>query len=189
MSQAEFLRRVADALDEAGIPFMVVGSLASELHGMPRATQDVDIVIDPSADQLDGFLRSLDADRYYVDADWARDALRTHGQFNVIDIASGWKADLIVRKRRPFSLEEFSRRSPASLMGAAVSVASPEDTILSKLEWAALGGSERQLADAAGVASVNATTLDRAYIDRWASDLGVEDGWRRVLADLGMDAG
>lgn len=135
------LGRVAQLLDAAGIPFMVAGSFASTAHGLPRSTLDLDLVIDPpSAATFEALLASISADEYYVDADAARDALRRRSMFNVIDLASGWKVDLIFRKNRTFSRGEFARRMKMSVLGVAVFVASPEDTIFAKLEWSKLAG-------------------------------------------------
>jgi hypothetical protein len=63
------------------------------------------------------FVSQVSKAGYYVDANHAREALRQRRQFNVIDAASGWKADLIVRKERAFSREEFRRRLPAKVLG------------------------------------------------------------------------
>jgi hypothetical protein len=171
---------VVRLLNEAGIPHMVAGSLASSFHGRPRTTHDADLVIDPDAAALDRLVAGLAASGFYVDAGVARDALRTRRQFNAIAPKAAFKVDLIVRKDRPFSREEFQRRRPANLAGAATSVATPEDTILAKLEWARQGGSERQLEDAAGIVEVQGRSLDRAYIERWAAVLGVVEEWRRI---------
>jgi hypothetical protein len=97
-----------------------------------------------------------------------------------IDLVSGWKIDLILRKDRPFSRAEFERRMPARILGTDVFVASAEDTILAKLEWAQLGESDRQLRDVAGVIELCGDTLDRDYIERWTRELGVEGLWERV---------
>ena len=122
---------------------MIAGSFASSHHGLPRATNDADIVVDPSPEALDALLAALAADGYYADARTAREALRARRLFNVIDPETAFKVDLIVRKERPFSREEFARRERRDLGGLAVSIATPEDTILSKLEWARkAGGSE-----------------------------------------------
>jgi hypothetical protein len=162
---------------------MVAGSFASTVHGAPRTTQDIDLVIEPSATSLAVFLAALPHSAYYVSDEAARDALARRGMFNVIDLATGWKADLIIRKARPFSIEEFGRRKPARMLGVDVFVASAEDTILTKLEWSQLsGGSERQLADARGVLQVAGNALDRDYVERWARALGVEELWRRLSA-------
>jgi hypothetical protein len=134
MNQEEFLAAITQALEKAGIPFMVAGSHGSSFHGQPRATNDLDLVIDPTAQQLDAFLASL-GDCYYVSSDGAREALRRRSMFNVIDFAAGWKTDLIIRKNRPFSIEEFQRRQVGTLHSCQVPIASAEDIILSNLEW------------------------------------------------------
>ena len=139
------LARLVRLLDAADIPFMIAGSFASAAHGLPRTTQDLDVVIDPAdGDALELLVQSMTPEDYYVDADAARDALRRRGMFNVIDQASGWKVDFIVRKNRAFSRDEFARRTQLSLLDVPVWVASPEDTVVAKLEWSKQsGGSER----------------------------------------------
>jgi hypothetical protein len=175
--------RLVRRLEELGIPYMIAGSIASSHHGMPRATNDADVVIDPSPEALTRLLAALEVEGYYVDAAVARDALERRRLFNVIDPATAFKVDLIVRKDRPFSREEFARRVRVPFGGAEAALATAEDTILAKLEWASrAGGSERQLADVAGILAVSGDRLDRAYVDRWAGALGVADLWRR-LAD------
>ena len=129
---------------------MVVGSFASTAHGEPRTTRDLDLVIAPSLDQLNELLAALDPERFYVDPDVARDALRRRSMFNVIEIATGWKLDLVIRKARPFSIEEMQRRTLTKILGMDVPTATAEDTIIAKLEWAKLGASDRQLEDVAG---------------------------------------
>ena len=101
MTAEDVFRRVIGALDQAGIPYMLTGSFASAFHGMPRATQDIDLVIAPTADQLRSLVRLLPADEYYVDAQAALAAARQRTQFNIIDLDTGWKIDLIIRRDRP----------------------------------------------------------------------------------------
>ena len=171
---------IATRLDRAGIPFMIVGSFASAFHGEPRTTRDLDLVIDPSPAQLDVLLGALEPARYYVDPDTARDALRRRAMFNVIDLETGWKVDLVIRKARPFSVEELRRRVRVTILGTEVATATAEDTILAKLEWAKAGASERQLADVAGILRVRGESLDLPYVERWVAELGLDDVWRRV---------
>lgn len=173
-------------LEHLGIPHMVTGSVASSYHGRPRLTHDADVVVDPTADQLDELVKTLLAAGHYVDAARARDALRRRLQFNVVDAGCAFKIDLIVRKDRPFSRAELERRRAVDLLpGVRVSLASPEDTILSKLEWARKAGrSEKQIDDAAGVLAVN-PGIDRAYVERWAAELGVLGLWREISGEAG----
>jgi hypothetical protein len=177
------LERLVRMLDCSGVPFMIAGSFASTAHGLPRTTQDLDVVIDPPTPQaLDSLVGSMSPDDYYVDVDAARDALRRRSMFNVIDHASGWKVDFIVRKNRPFSRDEFARRMQLTLLDVPVFVASPEDTIIAKVEWSRQsGGSERQRRDVAGVVATMGEQLDRAYVERWILELGLEEEWAIAL--------
>ena len=181
MTFAEVLARVIGLLDRAGVPYMITGSLASSYHGEPRATRDVDVVIDPRTSSLGDLVRGLADAGFYVDADAARAALSQRTQFNAI-APDASKVDFIIRRDRPFSLEEFGRRMPADLLGTMGFVASAEDVVLAKLEWAAASGSDRQTRDAAGIVAV-ADHLDEAYIERWAAALGVTDAWQAIRGE------
>jgi len=178
------LGRIVTVLDAASVPFMIAGSFASTAHGIPRTTQDLDIVIDPeSAEALDALVRALSPDAYYVDLDAAREAFRRRSMFNVVDHASGWKIDFILRKNRAFSREEFGRRVKLSLASVPVFVASAEDTIVAKLEWSMQsGGSERQRRDVAGILLTMGTALDDAYVARWVRELGLDAEWTLARA-------
>lgn len=166
---------------------MLTGSFASSYHGTPRASQDIDFVVAPSRDQLYGLIRSLPSGEFYVDLDAALDALARESQFNVIDLASGWKIDLIIRKPRPYSLEEFGRRQQVDFEGRRLFIASPEDVIVSKLEWARIGSSERQIEDAAGILRVRASDLDLKYIERWVWELDLAKQWRAARDLSGIE--
>ena len=134
MSQKDFFTKLIQKLEEANVEYMVSGSLGSSMHGEPRATNDIDLVIAPTEVQLHTFIGSL-SQEYYIDLEAALDAYRNRTMFNVIDRQTGWKADLIIRKDREFSREEFRRQINAEILGVGVKVISPEDAILSKLEW------------------------------------------------------
>ena len=177
----EALLEVVRGLEHLGIPYMVTGSFASSFHGRPRSTQDADVIIDPSGEQLATLVDALTRAGFYVDAGRAQDALARRLQFNVIEPRANFKVDLIIRKDRPFSRAELDRRQVVELApGLSASLATAEDTILSKLEWSkAAGRSEKQLGDAADVLSLN-PRVDRAYIERWASVLDVLDLWREI---------
>lgn len=91
--------------------------------------------------------------------------------------------DFIFRKNRPFSREEFARRLELTLLGVRVFVASPEDTVVAKLEWSRqAGGSERQRRDIAGILATLGSALDREYVERWVRDLGLSEEWHVAQA-------
>jgi hypothetical protein len=182
LSAEHVLRVVQAALDSAGVPYMVTGSFASAMHGEPRASKDIDIVIAPTREQLLAFIRQFPADQFYADEEDALDAFEHQRMFNIIDFATGWRVDFIFRKSRSFSLEEFARRRTVELPGLRLSVAAPEDVLIAKLEWAKMGESQRQIEDAAGIIRVQAETLDTAYVERWVWDLGLEAQWHEAKA-------
>lgn len=177
MTSAAVLRRIADALDSVGIPFMLTGSFAAAYHGVPRATLDIDLVIEATESQLRTLVDRLRQEEQYVSLDAALEACANQSLFNVIDPGSGWKVDLIIRKDRPFSREEFNRRIPITFDDIHLSIASLEDVILSKLEWARLGGSARQLEDVAELLRVRAPDLGVEYLHRWIPALDVGEEW------------
>jgi hypothetical protein len=182
----ETLDRIVALLNSAGIPYMVTGSTASSHHGLPRMTNDADVVVDMEGESLERLLTALRETDLYVGEDTARHALRARRQFNVIDPTNGFKIDLIVLKDRPFSRVEFDRRRPARLTDTlTAALATAEDSILSKLEWSRKAGeSAKQITDVAGVVQMSGASLDIAYIDRWAAELGVLDLWKRVSVSL-----
>ena len=180
MTLAELARMLVELFDKHNIPYMFVGSIASSFHGEPRTTRDLDVVIDPRRASLAGLVSDFEGAGFYADQAAADDALAHRSQFNVIDPESGWKADLIIRPDDPFSREEFARRQHVDLLGVSASVATAEDTIISKLKWARAGASERQLRDVASILATSGDQLDRGYLDRWIRELGLQDEWQEA---------
>ena len=174
MTQQEVVACVIRACGEAGVSHMVVGSFASNFHGVPRMTQDADIVVAGAADAILALVALL-ADDFYASEDAAREAIKYRKLFNAIHLETGFKVDLIVKKSRPFSDEELRRKIEGSLGGEPAAFATAEDTVLTKLEWAREGDSERQFDDAVGIIQLQRDRLDWSYIDRWANEVGVRE--------------
>jgi hypothetical protein len=177
MSVSDVLRRVTGALAEAGIPYMLAGSFASAYYGAARSTRDIDFVIEATSEQLTDFIRRLPREQYYADLDAALEAYHRQSLFNIIDMASGWKIDLIIRKARAFSREEFRRRQLVNLQDLSLFVASAEDVIVSKLEWSRLAQSQRQIEDVASILRIRKDSLDRPYLEKWIAELHLESFW------------
>lgn len=181
MSQAQLLKDAVAALESAGVGYFLSGSLASSLQGEPRATHDIDLVIEVDVRVVDSLANAFGADTYFFDDCVARDALVRRGMFNLIDTRSGDKIDFWALTEEPFDASRFSRRIRTVVFGVELSVSAGEDTILQKLKWAAAsGGSERQVRDAVGVYELQRGTLDEEYLDHWAGELGVA----RLLDDV-----
>jgi len=180
---------VVSALERLGVAYQVGGSFASSIHGRGRSTMDVDLVADLEPSHVDAFVAAI-GDGYYADAGMIREALRERSSFNLIHNATVFKVDVFVPKDRPYDREALARRARDRIEGhggsGEVYVASAEDTILAKLEWFRLGGetSERQWNDVLGVLEVQGDALDRAYLERWASELGVAALLERALREI-----
>ena len=105
------------------------------------------------------------------------DAYLDDKQSHVIDHTTGWKVDFIIAEDSEYGHAALARRKAIDMAGNAVYVASAEDVLLAKLQWAKMSGSERQLQDAAGIVSTQAENLDVAYIENWVRKLGLEEQW------------
>lgn len=186
MSNEDAFRRITSALDRAGIAYMLTGSFASVHYGAPRATQDIDIVIEADPTVLKSFVQSLERDEFYADVGAALEAQRKESMFNIIDRETGWKIDLIIRKSRAFSKEEFNRRCAVDLEGIRIFVASAEDIVIAKLEWAKLGKSQRQIDDVATILRLRRDALDRSYMEKWISTLELGEEWGAARLAAGM---
>lgn len=185
MTAADVLGRLIAALDQAGIPYMLSGSFASAYYGTARSTQDIDLIIEATPGKLESLARELPTGEYYVDLNAALEALRRQSLFNVIDLKTGWKIDLIIRKSRPFSEEEFGRREQVELQGVRLFVATAEDVILSKLEWAKHSQSQRQLEDVSALLR-SRQNLDRRYLRKWIQALQLSAEWKSALEKAGQ---
>ena len=181
MSAESILRLAAKTLADLGIPYMVTGSLASAFYGEPRSTQDMDVVVRAKGTDLQELGDRLRDAGLYCASEAILEATEFGGMFNAIDPMTGWKVDFILLKDGAFDRAAFEARRVEELSGVPLHLIRAEDVVVAKLEWAKLGGSERQLRDVVGILMVQGATLDRAKIERWVAELGLEDVWSRAL--------
>jgi hypothetical protein len=180
--------RLARAFHDLAISYVVGGSLASSIYGVPRATQDVDLVADIGLSQVEALTNAL-SQEFYVDAGMIRDAIRRSASFNVVHLATMFKADVFIARDDAWSREEMARARTQELDTTegkvTIRFASAEDTLLHKLVWYRLGNqvSDRQWSDIAGVLKVQADSLDFEYLDLWAHRLNVSDLLSRARAE------
>lgn len=177
--------RVIDVLEKSHVEYFVGGSIASTIYGEPRFTQDVDLVVRLEPHHV-SVLRSSLADDFYSSEVALREAIERRACANLIHNQTGFKIDLMISRERPFENSRFQRKRRVKDSGNEFWVASPEDTILVKLEWYRDGGevSERQWRDVQTVLMTQ-ENLDQDYMALWAKELDVLDLLNRALEDSG----
>ncbi|OGV74354.1 MAG: hypothetical protein A3K19_27355 [Lentisphaerae bacterium RIFOXYB12_FULL_65_16] len=182
MTQQEFFEQVLLALDRAGVPYMVTGSVGAMLYGEPRMTNDMDVVIDPDPRQVSVLARAFEGDDFYFPPlDTVFEEIRCRGQFNILHVGSGSKVDLIVRKDTEFARTEFGRRQVVPFSARVdSSSATPEDIILAKLIYYRMGSSQKHIDDIRGILAVSAEVLDLAYLNAWVDRLDLRQVWHMV---------
>lgn len=183
LSQNEFVNNIVEKLQQAGIEYVICGSTAASFYGLIRTTQDTDIIINPTKEQLSKFIELL-GKNYYVSSETAFEALNQGAMFNVIDTENSFKADLIIRKPSNFAAEEFQRKRKEKLLDKPVYILSPEDSILSKLAWAKQSRSETQYRDVMTILEAKAGQLDMKYLNKWAKIIEVEDDLSKCLSQI-----
>jgi hypothetical protein len=182
---------VTRPLEDLGVPYAIGGSLASSLHGVPRTTQDADLVADLRPGHVQPFVTAV-AEGFYVSLERVAHAVTRRSSFNLVHNGTGIKVDVFLFKADPLAIQEMIRRRTLPIPGSSgvsLQVASAEDIILQKLHWFQLGNrvSERQWDDVLGVLKVQRKRLDFDYLKEWARRIEVEDLLRRAYEDAGLD--
>ena len=181
---------VARVLDRLGVPYVVGGSLASSLHGIPRSSQDGDLVADLRAEHVQPFTAAI-ANLFYVSPERVLQAVQRRSSFNIVHLKTAIKVDIFVLSSEPLSLQEMARRQVLPVPGepgTTLYVASAEDTVLQKLLWYRKGNmvSDRQWNDILGVLKVQRADLDFNYLKEWAAQTGVDDLLKKALEEAGL---
>jgi hypothetical protein len=173
-------------LSAGRIPFVVAGSIASSARGIPRHTQDIDLVVRIGAFQVERLVTALRTE-WYAEADQMRQAIQNGRSFNVIHIPTGWKI-VLFPAQTDFHDSEMQRATLAPVLIDGESVICPvstaEDIVLAKLQWYRDGDqvSDRQWSDIGNVIATN-PNLDLSYLRLWAGRVRVTDLLEKALIE------
>ncbi len=177
INPTQFLNKIAAILEKLQIKYFITGGFAVSVWGRPRATFDVDIVIQllkPQITALAMALRKLST-AGYINEEAAKKAIEQTSEFNFIDGDTGIKVDFWIHKNNEFDKLRFERSQVKIIDGKKIYFVSPEDLILSKLQWYKETSSTRQLEDVESVLKISNKELDKQYLKKWAKNLGVSD--------------
>lgn len=168
MRPQKLLIKVVKILENLEIPYLISGGIAVSVWGRPRATFDIDIVIEVSKSQILSLVEALRelSEAGYIDKQAAKKALKTKGEFNFIEPDSDLKVDFWVWQDTPFSKNEFKRGVYKKIDGTKICFISPEDLVLRKLQWYKKGQISKHLEDAESI--LKFSDIDLEYIKKWA---------------------
>ncbi len=184
MLQPKLLIKVLAVLNEYLIDYMITGSLVSSIQGEPRATHDVDILVNITQYAIPALIKAFPPPDYYISESAVEEAIQQKSMFNLLDTTEGDKADFWILTDEPFDQSRFARKYEENMLGFSMKISTPEDTILMKLRWAKLsGGSEKQFTDALRVYEVQYQNLDLNYIELWIQTLQVKEFWERLIQE------
>jgi hypothetical protein len=182
MTEQELLIDCLRRLNTAQIPYMVVGSMASNFWGVPRSTHDIDFVVEFQLTDVPKFMKAFE-EQFFIQEHSIRAALRPPYQFNAVDNRSALKVDFFSVPQEEYDRVRFERRLSIQLFGEPAFIARPEDVILYKLRWHSISPSDRQLSDSAGILAVSKSTIDFPYLSHWAERIGVASVLDKLLGD------
>jgi hypothetical protein len=178
---------VTEAMSSLGAAYALGGSPASAVHGVTRATMDVDLVADLRLEHAEPLVQALGGD-FYADLTMIRHAIERHGSFNLLHLGTMFKVDVFVAKPRAFDRSQLARRQLILLSQdpeCYAYVVTAEDIVLAKLEWYRMSDevSDRRWRDLLGVLRVQGDRVDLGYLRPMAATLGVADLLDRALVE------
>lgn len=175
MGQRDILLVIAKLLQKYKIPFLLTGSFAVSYYGYPRATHDIDFVIEISNLDylvLEHALQKL-GESYLIDWKDMKNAIVKHTQFDILHLESSLKIDFWILKMNDFDQVKMKRKNEIEIERLKIPLISPEDLILTKLLWCKDVESEKHMRDCAGIIKVQGNRLDRKYLISSAKKLGL----------------
>jgi hypothetical protein len=185
------IKPVIKAFNQLSIPYYIGGSIASSLYGIARASMDVDMIAALTYNHVASLVEYL-KDGYYIDEQMIVDAISTASSFNLIHLETMMKIDVFIHKQDPYHESALTRRIQDLIVegdpDSSYYFSSPEDVIISKLDWHKMGGqaSDRQWLDILGVIKVQADSLDKDYLMRWSEAQGLSDLLKQAFSDAGI---
>lgn len=180
--QAKLLKDITYFLDLHKIPYMITGSWSSIYYGRPRASHDIDFVVELPVENSGKTIQSFSQlpDTFTIELDTIKEAIKNKSQFQVLHLPTMLKMDFWILTNKEFDKTRFLRRKKIKLFGQLMEMATPEDTIVQKLIWYSKGEIEKHLVDAAFVLRIQGKNLDKKYLTFWVKKLNLEKYYQEM---------
>jgi hypothetical protein len=180
--QAELLKIITSLLNKYKIPYMITGAWSVIYYGRPRASHDIDFVVDLKLENVEKVLQAFQtlSPDFSFDKDAIKEAVNNKNIFQILHLPTLLKFDCWLLKDDSFDISRFSRRRKVRLLGQYMYIASMEDTILQKLRWYKEAHIEKHIVDAAFVYQVQKRNLDNKYLKNWIEILEIEKYFKEM---------
>jgi hypothetical protein len=177
-----------EILESVNILYYVSGGVASSIHGEPRSTRDLDLIIEIQPNHIDLLVATLEAAGYYCPAGAVEDLQRGRSRMlNITHTETIANADLYLTDTSAFAASQRLRRRLFDVEGMpAFWLISPEDLLLQKLIWGRGSQSEKQWRDVLGILKLQSANLDYGYLTEWAENLGLVDFISQAFTEAGI---
>lgn len=181
-SQLELLKNISSFLETNNIPYMITGAWSAIFYGRPRASHDIDFVVELPIENEDAIIKKFETlpEEFLVQPEGIKEALMHKSMFNVLHLPTMLKLDFWILTKEEFDKSRFKRRKKVELLGKKMEMATPEDTILQKLVWYKMAPIEKHLVDAAFVYQIQKKSLDEKYLEFWIKKLKVEKYYQKL---------
>lgn len=185
MSLPDLITRFTRPLTRLGLEYMVTGGVASILYGEPRLTQDLDLVLHLEPGQGAALADAFAGGGFYVspaetlETEAARPA---GGHFNLLDEATGFRADVYLRGSDPLLVWGLAHRRWIPFQADRLAIAPPEYVITAKLRHVRQGGSARHLEDIRAMLRVSGEDIDHSVLLGLIQQFGLTEEWELVAS-------
>jgi hypothetical protein len=174
---------VVAALNELGIPYMAVGAISSNVHGIARLTNDADFVLQLAPGQLTTLAARL-GPGYRLDPQGGFESVTFTTKYVIEVVGSGFKFELFDLSNDPHDQERFRRRVSGNVLGLTAWVPTPEDVVVQKLRWYQIARRRKDWDDVEGVLLVQGSELEWSYIESWCDRHGSREHLDRLRTSL-----
>src|SRR3989344_5377813 len=182
IDQANLLIAISSFLEKHKIPYMLTGALTAVYYGRPRASHDIDFIVEikkSDVKRVTDIFKNLSSE-YLVQPDSIEEAVTKKTMFNVIYLPTYTKLDFWLLTNTSFDQERFKRRKKVKLLGKNMVLSTAEDTIIQKLLWYKDSEIEKHIVDAAFTHQIQNKRLDKKYLIRWITKLNLTNNFRKL---------
>ena len=174
MTSEEAVQASIEALDALGVPYMLVGSFASNFYGIARSTKDADFVVELTHTSPADIGRQL-GPGFILDPQMSFETITGTTRFVAAVADSPFTIEFFQLSDEPHDQERFRRRQRVTVAGRETHLPTAEDVIITKLRWSRQGSRPKDMDDAMNVIAVQGARLDWGYIDQWCDAHSTRD--------------